>query len=162
MQTRKLCQRLPQSEMLTSFWPKLNTLKLDTRGFREFRSQMQAISKAFHSGPEMAPNALSFGWDMNPMSLFWFTELLFQMFLGALVLKGNKDGCSAILNHIKDRNPLNYDHANLHPPKRANYMSGGHSVIRNNCYYTFIYSFCATPLNYHGYNLKKRFCQTFI
>lgn len=52
------------------------------------------------------------------------------MFLGALVLKGNKDGCSAILNHIKDRNPLNYDHANLHPAKTANYMSGGHSVIR--------------------------------
>lgn len=62
---------------------------------------------------------------------------------------------SAILRHIKDRNPLNYDHANLHPAKTANYMSGGHSVIRNNCHYTFIYSFYATPLNYHGYNLKK-------
>lgn len=67
------------------------------------------------------------------------------MFLGALLLKGNKDGCPAILNHIKDRNPLNYDHANLQPAKTANYMSGGHSVIRNNCHYTFIYSFYATP-----------------
>lgn len=83
------------------------------------------------------------------------------MFLGALVLKGNRDGSSAIFNHIKDRNPLNYDHANLHPAKTANYMSGGHSVIQNNCHYIFIYSFYATPLNYHGYNLK-RFSQTFI
>lgn len=65
------------------------------------------------------------------------------MFSGALVLEGNTDGCFAILNHIKDRNPLNYDHANLHPAKTANYMSGGHSVIRNNCHYTFIYSFFA-------------------
>lgn len=40
-------------------------------------------------------------------------------------------------------------------------MSGGHSVIQNNCRYIFIYSFCATPLNYHGYNLKG-FRQTFI
>lgn len=40
-------------------------------------------------------------------------------------------------------------------------MSGGHSVIQNNCHYIFIYSFCATPLNYHGYNLKG-FRQTFI
>lgn len=38
MWTRRLCQRLPQFEMLTSFWPKLNNLKLDTRSFREFRS----------------------------------------------------------------------------------------------------------------------------
>lgn len=83
------------------------------------------------------------------------------MFLGALVLKGNRDGSSAIFNHIKDRNPLNYDHANLHPAKTANYMSGGHSVIQNNCHYIFIYSFYATPFNYHGYNLK-RFSQTFI
>lgn len=77
------------------------------------------------------------------------------------MLKGNRDGSSAIFNHIKDRNPLNYDHANLHPAKTANYMSGGHSVIQNNCHYIFIYSFYATPLNYHGYNLK-RFSQTFI
>lgn len=82
---------------------------------------------------------------LSPMSLFWFTELLLSMFLGASVLEGNKDGCLAILSHIKDRNPLNYDHANLHPAKTANYMSGGHSVIRNNCHYTFIYSFFAPP-----------------
>lgn len=40
-------------------------------------------------------------------------------------------------------------------------MSGGHSVIQNNCHYIFIYSFYATPLNYHGYNFKG-FRQTFI
>lgn len=40
-------------------------------------------------------------------------------------------------------------------------MSGGHSVIQNNCHYIFIYSFSATPLNYHGYNFKG-FRQTFI
>lgn len=40
-------------------------------------------------------------------------------------------------------------------------MSGGHSVIQNSCRYIFIYSFCATPLNRHGYNLKG-FRQTFI
>ena len=40
-------------------------------------------------------------------------------------------------------------------------MSGGHSVIQNNCRYIFIYSFCATALNRHGYNLKG-FRQTFI
>lgn len=34
-------------------------------------------------------------------------------------------------------------------------MSGGHSVIQNNCHYIFIYSFYATPINYHGYNLKR-------
>lgn len=32
---------------------------------------------------------------------------------------------------------------------------------QNNCRYIFIYSFCATPLNRHGYNLKG-FRQTFI
>lgn len=40
-------------------------------------------------------------------------------------------------------------------------MSGGHSVIQNNCRYIFIYSFYATPLNYHGYSLKG-FRQIFI
>lgn len=54
-------------------------------------------------------------------------------------------GALLFSNHIKDRNPLNYDHAHLHPAKTANYMSGGHSVIQNNCHYTFIYSFFAPP-----------------
>lgn len=58
----------------------------------------------------------------------------------------------------KDRNPFNYNHANLHLPEAANYMSGGHPVIQNG-HYTFMYSFY--PPNYHGYSLK-RLNRTFI
>lgn len=57
------------------------------------------------------------------------------MSLITLVLKrirGKKIFC---FQSQKDRNPFNYDHANPHLSKAANYMSGGHPVIQKTCHY---------------------------
>lgn len=113
---------------------------------------MQARSTALRSGRQGAQCSLTW-WETNPHHYFGLLSCCSKCSQERQCSKGMRMG-SAILSHIKDRNPLNYDHANLHPAKTANYMSGGHSVIRNNCHYTFIYSFYASLLNYHGYNLK--------
>ena len=101
-----------------------------------------------HSEAELTPTPSLLlgggGGATNTMSLS-SAELLLPTFWGALVLKGTGDGRAAIFSHIKDRNPFNYGHANLHLAKTANYMSGGHSVIQNNCRRIFIYSLWAPP-----------------
>lgn len=47
-------------------------------------------------------------------------------------IRGRKISC---FQSQKDRNPFNYDHANPHLSKAANYMSGGHPAIPKSCHY---------------------------
>lgn len=78
------------------------------------------------------------------------------MSLITLVLKrirGKKIFC---FQSQKDRNPFNYDHANPHLSKAANYMSGGHPVIQKTCHYFRCHTLrhLSTHPNYPACNLK--------
>lgn len=78
------------------------------------------------------------------------------MSLITLVLKrirGKKIFC---FQSQKDRNPFNYDHANPHLSKAANYMSGGHPVIQKTCHYFPCHTLrhLSTHPNYPACNLK--------
>lgn len=112
----------------------------ESQGSNTLEVKWGIIINSFHSEAEPSPSPLSLRRGREPCRHSGLLSGGSER--SRSPAEGARDGRAVTFHHTEDRNPFNYDHANLQLAKTANYTSGGHAVIQNNCHYNFMCSQC--------------------